>query len=123
MRFLLYRLTTWVAACFLCVFSVCGESLRIATYNLDNYLVMARYVNGAWHKSYPKPEAEKVIIRSVIREKMPEILALQEMGSLPFLKELQADLAAEGVDYPYAIHMQGADSVRHLAVAFKTETG
>ncbi|MFT5825323.1 MAG: endonuclease/exonuclease/phosphatase family metal-dependent hydrolase, partial [Yoonia sp.] len=69
--------------------------------------------------SYPKPEAEKAIVREVIKESLPDVLALQEMGTQPFLEELRADLAQDGVHYPYAIHMAGADEVRHLAVLSK----
>lgn len=93
-----------------------GESIRVATYNLDNYLVIDRHIDDGWRKSYPKPESEKAVIRSVIKEAKPDILALQEIGSLPFLQELKADLAQEGIEYPYSVLMQGDDTVRHLAV-------
>jgi hypothetical protein len=38
------------------------ETIRIASYNLKNYLIMDRLVEGQWRKDYPKPEAEKSII-------------------------------------------------------------
>ena len=106
----------------LCIFASKGlsaESLRVATYNVNNYLVMDRHVGGIWRPAYPKPEAEKSIIRQVIKEALPDILALQEMGPSPFLEELNADLALEGVHYPYAIHFEAADSVRHIALLSK----
>lgn len=103
----------------LCVHAVYGESIRIATYNVENYLTMSRYINGVRYKDYPKPEAEKAVVRAVIETAMPDVLALQEIGTAPFLDELKADLAKEGLDYPYAVHMQGADPVRHLAVLSK----
>ena len=78
-----------------------------------------RYVDGAWRKSYPKPESEKAIIREVILRSAPDVLILQELGPLPFLKELQADLAQKGIDYPHLAHMRGDDPVRHLAVLSK----
>lgn len=34
------------------------ESIRIASYNLRNYLIMDRLVEGQWMKNYPKPKAE-----------------------------------------------------------------
>lgn len=108
-------------ASFLLYSFVLGEPIRLATYNLRNYLIMDRPVDGTWRKSYPKPESEKAIVRAVIRDANPDVLILQEMGTLPFLKELQADLAEEGVKYPYLAHMQGDDSVRHLAVLSKVE--
>ncbi|WP_162029260.1 MULTISPECIES: endonuclease/exonuclease/phosphatase family protein [unclassified Lentimonas] len=103
----------------LCLCSASAESVRLATYNLNNYLVMDRHVGAVWRPSYPKPEAEKAIIREVIKGSLPDVLALQEMGTLPFLEELRADLAQDGVHYPYAIHMEGVDEVRHLAVLSK----
>jgi len=102
-----------------CLLSAHGESIRFATYNLNNYLVMDRHVGAVWRPSYPKPEADKTIIRQVIKQSLPDVLAIQEMGTLPFLEELRADLDQGGVHYPYAIHMEGADEVRHLAVLSK----
>ena len=99
--------------------SVCGEPIRLATYNLNNYLVTDRYFDGKWRPSYPKPETEKTIIRTAIQQISPDILAVQEMGPLPFLKEFKADLKLEKVNYPYVIHMEGEDPVRHIAVLSK----
>jgi endonuclease/exonuclease/phosphatase family metal-dependent hydrolase len=96
-----------------------GENLRIATYNLRNYLVMDRMVEGQWRPDYPKPEREKVAIREVILEASPDILVLQEIGPAPFLDELREDLLREGLEYSHSVHMQAADSVRHLAVLSK----
>ena len=104
---------------FTCLLSASGKSIRLATYNLNNYLVMDRHVGAVWRPSYPKPEADKTIIREVIKQSLPDILAVQEMGTPPFLEELRADLAQDGVHYPYAIHMEGEDEVRHLAVLSK----
>ncbi len=96
-----------------------AETIRIATYNLDNYLVMDRYVGPRWRPAYPKPESEKLIVRRVISEVAPDILILQEMGSVAFLEELRADLGNEGHHYSYAIHMAGKDTDRHIAVLSK----
>lgn len=91
-------------------------SLRVATYNLENYLIQDRLVDGVWHPEYPKPEVEKAALRAIIRHASPDILALQEMGGRPFLKELQEDLRREGLDYPHAVWMKSPDKVRHLAL-------
>ena len=96
-----------------------GEELRIATFNLDNYLVADRYVDGRWRPSYPKPESEKIIIRKVIKEVSPDVLVLQEMGSVAFLEELRADMACGGTHYDHFVHMEGADQNRYLAVLSK----
>jgi len=98
---------------------ILAESLRVATYNLNNYLLTDRYVDSVWRPSYPKPEAEKTVIREVIRQTLPDILAVQEIGGRPFLEELRADLLQEGVHYPHLLHMQGADDLRHIAVLSK----
>ena len=93
-----------------------GDSIRIATYNLRNYLVMDRYFDGQWRPAYPKPEAEKTVIRRVITEVAPDILVLQEIGGAQFLEELRADLERDGLLYEHAVLMQGLDEERHVAV-------
>lgn len=95
---------------------VSADSIRIATLNVDNYLVMNRHVDGQWRPSYPKPETEKAAIRESILEAKPDVLVLQEMGGLNFLEELRADLFHEGFHYPYAVHFKAQDDERHLAV-------
>jgi len=93
--------------------------IRVATYNLKNYLTMDRRVDGTYRPAYPKPEVEKTALREVIREANADILALQEIGTLPFLEELRQDLRAEGLDYPHLHHLEAADEERHLAVLSK----
>ncbi|MEM7790965.1 MAG: hypothetical protein AAF546_06170, partial [Verrucomicrobiota bacterium] len=92
------------------------SDLRIATFNLDNYLVMDRYVDGVWRPNYPKPEKEKAELRKVVLDVRPDILFLQEMGELAFLEEFRSDLSLFGLHYPYLIHMEGPDPTRHLSV-------
>jgi len=96
-----------------------GEGLRVATYNLNNYLVVDRHVGARWRPSYPKPESEKQVVRQAIQAVAPDVLVLQEMGSVDFLEELRADLSQEGLHYSYAVHMDGPDPDRHLAVLSK----
>ena len=98
-----------------------AADIRVATMNLWNYLVQDRRVEGRWMRDYPKPEKEKtaLALRRAVVEIDPDILALQEMGPAPFLREFQKDLAADGVEYPHAIHFQAVDKDRHLAVLSK----
>lgn len=93
-----------------------AQALTVATYNVENYLVTDRMVDGVFRKEYPKPEAEKAALRQAIKAISPDVLAMQEMGTQPFLDELQRDLRAEGVDYPHAIVLQAADADRHVAL-------
>ncbi|MFU8848715.1 MAG: endonuclease/exonuclease/phosphatase family protein [Opitutales bacterium] len=103
----------------LCLLAEASAGLRMATYNVRNYLVMDRYLEGRWQPQYPKPEKEKTMVRQIIRETSPDILALQEMGPPAFLQELRADLAEEGLEYPHVIHFSGPDTERHLAILSK----
>ncbi len=131
-----FRIRVWFAVFGLCIaaaFSPAGDPgtapvdgaadvsaetirLRVATWNVENYLVMNRIIDGRWRPDYPKPETEKAALRRVIAALDADILALQEMGTEPFLRELQRDLAREGLDYPHALLMEGDDPVRHVAV-------
>ncbi len=98
-----------------------GEAVRVATYNVENYLVMDRWLDerDRWLPEYPKPETEKAALRGVIHSAAPDVIALQEMGSPPFLRELQRDLKREGLDYPYRHVLEAGDEVRHVAVLSK----
>ncbi|MBG30935.1 MAG: hypothetical protein CMI31_13190 [Opitutae bacterium] len=90
--------------------------LRVATFNVRNFLVCDRLVEGVWRREYPKPEKEKAAVRSIISKVKPDILALQEMGPEPFLLELQKDLESEGIKYSHSAWMEAEDENRHLAV-------
>ncbi len=92
-----------------------GETLRVMTWNIWNYLPVHRHIDGGFRPNYPKPEVEKAALRAVIREADPDLILLQEMGPLPYLREFQRDLRTEGMDYPYAFLVEGFDENRHLA--------
>ncbi|MBI3884655.1 MAG: endonuclease/exonuclease/phosphatase family protein [Opitutae bacterium] len=96
-----------------------APALTVATYNVENYLVTDRQVDGVFRQAYPKPESEKQALRQVVAGMAPDILALEEMGRQPFLDELQRDLKAEGQDYPFATVLEAGDPDRHVAVLSK----
>ncbi len=96
-----------------------ARALTVATYNVENYTVADRMVEGVFRPAYPKPEREKAALRQIIARMAPDILALQEMGPQPFLDELQRDLRKEGRDYPFATVLEAADADRHVAVLSK----
>jgi len=93
-----------------------AETLRIATYNVENYGPADRMTTEGYRRDYPKPEEEKRALRRVIAGLGADVLAIQEMGGQPCLDELRRDLRAEGVDYPYSAWTEGEDRVRHLAL-------
>jgi endonuclease/exonuclease/phosphatase family metal-dependent hydrolase len=99
--------------------STVRATITIATYNVENYVVTDRMVDGVFRPAYPKPEAEKAALRRVIEDMSPDILALEEMGPPAYLAELQHDLNAEGCDFPYALVLEAADPDRHVAMLSK----
>ena len=58
----------------------CAEAVRVATFNLQNYLIMDRMVDGKWKRDYPKPEKEKRALRSILKKIDADVVAFQEMG-------------------------------------------
>jgi endonuclease/exonuclease/phosphatase family metal-dependent hydrolase len=98
--------STWASA----------ETLTVATYNVENYTAADRMTEAGYRKDYPKPEAEKDALRTVIRALNADILVLQEMGTDAYLQELARDLKAGGLDYPCALLLEGPDTDRHVAL-------
>lgn len=96
-----------------------SEVLTVATFNVQNYLIEDRMVEGRWRSEYPKPEKERDAVRNLIRRYDPDVLVIQEMGDMPFLEELQQDLELEGLAFPHRYVHQGEDEVRHLALLSK----
>lgn len=92
------------------------QALRVASYNVRNYLLCDRMADGVYRQDYPKPESEKEALWTILREADADVVALQEMGPEPFLKELQADLKIYGMDYPHRAILAGPDNERHVAV-------
>lgn len=93
-----------------------AETLRIATYNVENYGAADRVIAAGYRRDYPKPESAKTALRAVIRALAADVLILQEMGGPAHLEELRRDLRAEGLDYPFGQVIDGDDENRHLAV-------
>lgn len=97
------------------------ETIRVASYNVRNYLTMDRLVEGKWRPEYPKPESEKRYVREAILEVRPDILALQEIGSKKHLEELRRDLANEGLVYTGSAWLEAHDAERHVAALWNAE--
>ena len=96
-----------------------AQALTVATYNVENYLVADRLVDGVYRAAYPKPEKERTALRQVIAGIAPDILAVQEMGPQPFLDEFRRELKESGQDYPFTVLLEAADPDRHVAVLSK----
>ncbi len=87
----------------------------VATYNVGNYTLADRRVDGVFRRAYPKPEVEKTALRAVIARLDADVLVLQEIGGEDFLTELRRDLSSEGVEYRYGGVVAAADPDRRLA--------
>lgn len=95
------------------------EPIRIATYNVHNYNLSGRRVEGVYRKNYPKPEASKAALRKVLMKANADVVALQEIGNDAYLEELQRDLKKDGLNYPYRALVEGPDQHRKVAVLSK----
>ena len=93
-----------------------AETLRLATYNVENYGAANRMIAAGYRRDYPKPEAAKAALRAVIRAVAADVLILQEMGGPAHLEELRRDLRAEGIDYGFGFVLDADDEDRHLAI-------
>lgn len=95
------------------------KSLRIATYNVENYTSANRMTAEGYREAYPKSEVSKRALYEVIRVLNADVLALQEMGPGAYLDELQRDLATLGIHYPHKVLLEAQDKERCLAALSK----
>jgi endonuclease/exonuclease/phosphatase family metal-dependent hydrolase len=87
-----------------------AESFRIATYNVENYLLEPSGTRPA------KSAAAKAKVREGILALKPDVLALQEIGDTNALFELQSSLKTNGLDLPNWELVTGFDTNIHVAV-------
>src|SRR5258708_38385264 len=90
-----------------------AESFRVATYNVENYL------DQATHTRHAKSAEAKAKVQESILALRPDVLALQEMGSLSALQELRGSLKTAGLDLPYSEWVTGYDTNIHVAILSK----
>ena len=96
-----------------------ADTLVVATYNVENYGPADRVTEAGFRKDYPKPEAEKRALRTVIRGLNADVIVFQEMGDAAYLGELRRDLQSEGVVYAAAVVLDADDADRRVAVLSK----
>lgn len=87
-----------------------AETFRVATYNVESYLDAATESRPA-----KSAEAKAKVCASILALK-PDVLALQEMGSVSALQELRQSLQADGLALPYWEHVAGFDTNIHVAI-------
>jgi endonuclease/exonuclease/phosphatase family metal-dependent hydrolase len=91
-----------------------AETFRIVTYNVENYLDRPTET-----RREAKSAEAKAQVRANIKALKPDVLAMEEMGQLSALQELQASLKAEGLDLPHLEWVQGWDTNIHVCVLSK----
>ena len=87
-----------------------ADAFRVATYNVENYL------DATSPRGCVKSVESKAKVRESIRAINPDVLALQEVGSVDTLMELRDSLKAEGLDFPHCEHVTGSDADLHVAI-------
>jgi endonuclease/exonuclease/phosphatase family metal-dependent hydrolase len=102
----------WKASVFLAL--VCqaarGDTFRIATYNVESYLDVPTKTRAA------KSEESKAKTRESILALKPDVLALQEVGSISSLLELRDSLKKQGLELLHWELVSGSDTNIHLAL-------
>ena len=106
------RLTVVAALC-MGSFLQGASSFRVATYNLESYLLEPVGTRPA------KPEAARAKIRESLLALNADVVALQEVGGTNALLELRAALQREGLVYPHWELAQGWDTNIEVAVLSK----
>jgi len=110
--------------CFLsCFGSLHAEGtngFRIASYNLENYITMPRWIDGKLRAKAGKPESERDAVVRMIGTIRPDVLGLEEMGEPGQFSDLQRRLRKAGLDFPYSKYLQAADTSRHVALLSRT---
>lgn len=84
--------------------------LRVATYNVENYIDA-----GTATRHAKSPESETKVRESILALH-PDIIALEEMGSSNVLLELQAGLKSGGLDLPFWEQVYASDTNIHISV-------
>jgi len=91
-----------------------AETFRVATYNLQNYLDKPTQT-----RRYAKSADARSKIRESILAMKPDVIALEEVGTVSALLELRDSLKAAGLNLPYWEHVSGWDTNIHVAVLSK----
>jgi endonuclease/exonuclease/phosphatase family metal-dependent hydrolase len=100
----------WVVAWLLARVASGAEVVRLATYNIENYLLATTETRQA------KSEASKAKVASMIGDAAPDLLGLQEVGGRSALLDLQRRLKTRGLDLPHSDLVLGADTNIQVAL-------
>lgn len=93
-----------------------SHSVVIASYNVENYLMMPRWIDGHYRSNAGKPVSEKEAVTKMIAQIHPDILGLMEMGDQRQLSDLTRRLQEAGMTFSETEYLQGPDQQRHIAL-------
>ena len=105
--------TVLVGISILSAHALSAETFRVAAYNVETYL------DQPTESRHAKSDASKAKVQESILALKPDILSVEEMGSVSALTELRESLKAGGLDFPYWEHVSGADTNIHVAILSK----
>ncbi len=94
---------------------ISSDYIRVCTWNVHNYNVSNRRACGGRWISYPKPEEERNAVCATLAKIDADIVLLQEMGDLTYLRDLHSRLSKVGKNYAFAI-VSSFDAPSRLAI-------
>ena len=87
-----------------------ADTFTVATFNVENYFLTKFGTRSV------KPELSRSKVADAIVSIHPDVLALQEIGRLAALVDLEKRLKLKGLEYPHHEWVVGPDPAIHLAV-------
>jgi endonuclease/exonuclease/phosphatase family metal-dependent hydrolase len=96
--------------------SFLSNEVIVASYNVENYLMMPRWIDGHYRSNAGKPVAEKEAVAKMLTLVHPDILGLMEIGDQRQLNDLERRLQEAGMTFSATEYLQGPDTQRHIAL-------
>jgi len=93
-----------------------AKEIVVSYYNLENYLLMPRTVDGKHVEDAPKPESEISALLSMLKRIRPDILGVVEMGDQAMLADFQKRLSTVGMFFPHTEWVATPEGGRHIAL-------
>src|SRR5258708_5214458 len=92
-----------------------SAAITVAAYNVENYTVADRLVDGVFRPAYPKPEKEKAALREIIAGIQPDILAVEEMRAQPDPAPFQGERNRACSTFPHPSLLHPPHATHHSA--------
>jgi endonuclease/exonuclease/phosphatase family metal-dependent hydrolase len=109
MRLLAWITVFWLSAGLL----PAADLFRIATYNVENYLLHSNETRVA------KPAESRAKVREHLLALKADVIALQEVGGVAALQDIRQGVASGGLQYPHSEIVFGWDTNIQVAVLSK----